>query len=76
MENKLCQKIGLNIPFDIDERRIRIISKTATGNGGQYIMIIPEMGLVAVFTGGAYNSQEDKLAFAIMENIILPSIKN
>lgn len=65
-----------NIPFDIDQRRIRIISKTATGNGGQYIMIIPEMDLVAVFTGGAYNSQEDKLAFAIMKDIILPSIKN
>ena len=63
-----------NIPFDIDARRI--ISKTATGNGGQYIMIIPEMDLVVVFTGGAYNSQEDKLAFAIMKDIILPSIKN
>ena len=50
-------------------------SKTATGNGGQYIMIIPEMDLVAVFTGGAYNSQEDKLPFAIMKDIMLPSIK-
>lgn len=63
-----------NIPFDIDQKRI--ISKTATGNGGQYIMIIPEMGIVAVFTGGAYNSQDDKLPFAIMKNIILPSIEN
>jgi len=63
-----------NIPFTTNEKTI--ISKTATGNGGQYIMIIPEMKLVAVFTGGAYNSQEDKLAFAIMKNIILPSIEN
>ena len=63
-----------NIPFTIKEKTI--ISKTATGNGGQYIMIIPEMELVAVFTGGAYNSQEDKLAFAIMRNVLLPSIEN
>ncbi len=63
-----------NIPFNVNERTI--ISKTATGNGGQYIIIIPDMEMVAVFTGGAYNSQEDKLAFAIMKDIILPSIKN
>ena len=63
-----------NIPFKIEGKTI--ISKTATGNGGQYIMIIPEMELVAVFTGGAYNSQDDKLAFAIMKDIILPSIDN
>jgi len=63
-----------NIPFNVNERTI--ISKTATGNGGQYIIIIPDMELVAVFTGGAYNSQEDKLAFAVMKDIILPSIEN
>ncbi|NHF60100.1 serine hydrolase [Flavobacteriaceae bacterium TP-CH-4] len=62
-----------NIPFTINEQKV--ISKTATGNGGQYILIIPEMDVIAVFTGGAYNSQEDKLAFAIMKDIILPSIK-
>ena len=50
-----------------------LLSKTATGNGGQYIMIIPEMDLVAVFTGGAYNSQDDKLPFAIMQDIFLPA---
>ncbi|GAA3584954.1 serine hydrolase [Snuella lapsa] len=63
-----------NIPFNIDKRTI--ISKTATGNGGQYIMIIPDLELVAVFTGGAYNSQKDKLAFTIMKDIILPSIEH
>ncbi len=53
-----------------------VISKTATGNGGQYIMVIPEMNLVAVFTGGAYNSQEDKLPFVIMNRVILPTFHN
>ncbi len=50
-----------------------ILSKTATGNGGQYIMVFPSMNLVAVFTGGAYNSPEDKIPFAIMNNVLLPS---
>jgi len=63
-----------NIPFRLNGKVL--MSKTATGNGGQYILIIPELELVAVFTGGAYNSQEDKLPFAVVNNIILPSIKN
>ncbi len=63
-----------NIPYKIDDKVI--MSKTATGNGGQYIMVIPELDLVAVFTGGAYNSQEDKLAFAIMNDIFLPTFSN
>ncbi|MEQ8338893.1 MAG: serine hydrolase [Cyclobacteriaceae bacterium] len=62
-----------NIPFMLDEEKI--ISKTATGNGGQYIMVIPGLDLVAVFTGGAYNSQDDKLPFAIMQDIFLPTFR-
>lgn len=60
-----------NIPFKINEKVV--VSKMATGNGGQYIMVIPELNMVVVFTGGAYNSQEDKLPFAIMKDIILPT---
>lgn len=60
-----------NIPFQTN--RGTLISKTATGNGGQYIMIIPDINIVAVFTGGAYNSQEDKLAFAVMKDILIPT---
>lgn len=60
-----------NIPFMIHNKMV--VSKTATGNGGQYIMVIPESDIVAIFTGGAYNSQEDKLAFAIMKDIFLPT---
>ena len=63
-----------NIPFKVNE--IAILSKTATGNGGQYIMVLPELDMVAVFTGGAYNSQDDKLAFAIMTDIFLPTFSN
>jgi len=62
-----------NIPFKKDDDLIP--SKTATGNGGQYIMIIPEMEMVAVFTGGAYNSEEDKLPFVVMQKIFIPTFK-
>jgi len=60
-----------NIPFKANEKIF--ISKTALGNGGQYIMVLPELDMVAVFTGKAYNSQEDKLPFSIMTDIILPT---
>ncbi len=60
-----------NIPFRTNNKEF--VAKVATGNGGQYIMIFPELDLVAVFTGGAYNSQEDKLPFAIMKDIFLPT---
>ncbi|MDC8006401.1 serine hydrolase [Aureisphaera galaxeae] len=60
-----------NIPFKANGKAI--VSTTATGNGGQYIMVFPEWNMVAVFTGGAYNSQEDKLPFAIMNDVFLPT---
>jgi CubicO group peptidase (beta-lactamase class C family) len=63
-----------NIPFKTNEKMF--LSKTATGNGGQYIIIIPELDMVAVFTGGAYNSQEDKLPFVIMTDILLPTFSS
>ena len=43
------------------------------GNGGQYIFVIPKLDMVAVFTGGAYNSQDDKWPFAIMNQVFLPT---
>lgn len=63
-----------NIPFKIKEKMI--VAKVATGNGGQYIMILPDLEIVAVFTGGAYNSQEDKIPFKIMKDVFLPIFTN
>ena len=60
-----------NIPFKLNERLT--VSKTASGNGGQFIIIIPEMDMVAIFTGGAYNSKDGQLAFAIMNDIFIPT---
>jgi len=47
-------------------------AKVATGNGGQYIMLFKDLNLIAIFTGSAYNSQEDKLPFTIMNKAVVP----
>lgn len=58
-----------NISFRVGDKVYD--SVVATGNGGQYIMIVPEQNMVGVFTGGAYNSEEDKLPFGIMRDVLL-----
>ncbi|MEP3210417.1 MAG: serine hydrolase [Maribacter sp.] len=63
-----------NISFKINNDLL--VAKVATGNGGQYIMVLPELELVAVFTGGAYNSQQDKLPFAIVKDVFLHTFIN
>lgn len=60
------------IPLKLEDRQT--MSTTATGNGGQYIVVLPEMNSIAVFTGGAYNSAEDKLPFAIVRDILIPTL--
>lgn len=63
-----------NIPFKVNDKVF--VAKVATGNGGQYIMVLPDLELVVVFTGGAYNSQEDKLPFAIVKDVFLHTFMN
>ncbi len=60
------------IPLKVDDRIVNSI--TATGNGGQYIMIFKEYDIVLVFTGGAFNSEKDKLPFAIARDVLLPTL--
>lgn len=48
----------------------------ATGNGGQKIFIVPSYRLVAVFTGGNYNSEKDTPPNEIMDSIVLPAVLN
>lgn len=47
----------------------------ARGNGGQYIMIVPDAHIVAVFTGGNYNSPNALIPLNIMGKVIMPSIR-
>jgi len=60
------------IPFQGNQKLLTAIC--ATGNGGQYLMLFPELDMMAVFTGGAYNSNDDKLPFAIVNKVFIPSI--
>jgi CubicO group peptidase (beta-lactamase class C family) len=47
----------------------------ADGNGGQYIMVVPELDIVAVFTGENYNSRKADLPFQILDLYILGAVK-
>lgn len=44
----------------------------ASGNGGQYIMIVRDLDLVVSFTGNSYNSSKSKLPFDILTDYVLP----
>ena len=47
----------------------------ASGNGGQYIMIIKKLNLVIVFTQGNYESWTAKRAFDILATYIIPAYR-
>ena len=46
----------------------------AAGFGGQFVFVIKELGLVAVFTGGNFNS-DMSIPYEIMENYILEAFE-
>lgn len=46
----------------------------ASGNGGQYIMVVPALELVAVFTGENYNSNKGQYPFEILNKYILAAV--
>lgn len=47
----------------------------ASGNGGQYILIIKKLDMVVVFTQGNYESWTAKRAFDILATYIIPSYR-
>lgn len=53
----------------------KVKSYQARGNGGQYLIVIPEIKLICTFTGSAYNSSEQMLPFYILQNFIIPAVK-
>jgi CubicO group peptidase (beta-lactamase class C family) len=63
-----------SVPLQVDGELFMLTA--ATGNGGQYIFVLPELQMVAIFTGGAYNSQDDKLPFAIMSKVFIQTFKD
>ena len=59
------------IPFKLGSGTTTAIA--ATGNGGQYIFILEPLNAIAIFTGGAYNSEDAKIPFAIVNDVIIPA---
>ncbi|WP_162842671.1 serine hydrolase domain-containing protein [Mucilaginibacter pineti] len=48
----------------------------ASGNGGQYIIVIKKLDMVVVFTQGNFGTWKAKQAFDILAKFIIPSIGN
>jgi len=46
----------------------------ASGNGGQYIFVVPSADLVVVFTGGNYNSALSGQPYEIMNRYVIPAL--
>lgn len=47
----------------------------ASGNGGQYIMVIPRLGLCVAFMQGNYQSWKAKKAFDLLARYIIPAFE-
>ncbi|MFI1770797.1 serine hydrolase domain-containing protein [Thalassobellus citreus] len=56
--------------FNVGEKKYNCYY--AAGYGGQFIFVIKELNLVAVFTGGNFNSKKS-IPIEMMENYILPA---
>ena len=59
---------------NVGSRQIKTIE--AWGNGGQFLIIVPEFQMTITFTGGNYNlfPEMEKRPFEILEKYILPSV--
>ena len=58
---------------DYSEGGKKIHMYAASGFGGQHIMVLPEVNMVVVFTGGNYVSKRPP--FKILEKYIIPAIE-
>ncbi|HAA20795.1 MAG TPA: serine hydrolase, partial [Cytophagales bacterium] len=58
----------------VGSRQVRTIE--AWGNGGQYLIIIPEWNMTVTFTAGNYNLfPEMEIPLEILEEYILPAVQ-
>jgi CubicO group peptidase (beta-lactamase class C family) len=62
-------------PFSALPQGRRVAGVYAGGNGGQYIIVLPALELVVVFTGGNYNSAKAQRPFELLREHILPAVR-
>lgn len=60
---------------EISTKTLRENVVFASGNGGQYIMMIERLGIVIVFMQGNYNSWKAKKAFDLLARFIIPAFE-
>jgi CubicO group peptidase (beta-lactamase class C family) len=52
-----------------------VASFFTSGNGGNYIFVVPSLDLVVVFTGSNYNSVLGDQPFGILADRVLPAVQ-
>jgi CubicO group peptidase (beta-lactamase class C family) len=62
------------IAFDGPEGRRRARWSAATGNGGQRLVVFPQLELVVVITAGNYN-QRSRAPEDVFNEVVLPSVR-
>lgn len=60
-------------PFTINGAAVTV--HYADGNGGQFIFVVPELDLVAVFTGENYNSPKAQTGGELLVKYIMPAVR-
>ena len=48
----------------------------ASGNGGQFIFVIPDVNMIVIFNGTNYNSSLQNQPYEILDRFIVPAIQN
>lgn len=48
----------------------------ARGNGGQYLIAVPSEHLLGVFTGSAFNDNQQMQPFLLMKSFVIPAFRN
>ncbi|TPN81691.1 serine hydrolase domain-containing protein [Aquimarina algicola] len=60
---------------NVNGKKVKTIE--AWGNGGQFLIIIPELDVTVTFTGGNYNlfPEMEEIPFEILNDYILPAVR-
>ncbi|HET8647991.1 MAG TPA: 6-aminohexanoate hydrolase, partial [Vicinamibacteria bacterium] len=64
---------SLDLPYKTKERKVRAFY--AAGDGGQLLLVVPELELAVVFLGGLYGAETGQLPLRVfVPGYILPAV--